>query len=343
MLQGTDQKRFGLRASRKYAQIAVVFAAYFITGRLGLVTPFTSGNISPVWPAAGVALAAALLCGFRVWPGIAGGAFLVNFLSPIPYIAAFGLAFGNTLAALTGAFLLRRIPNFHTSLSRLRDVLGLIVLAALGSTMVSATIGVAVLFGTHVRPWSDAGSAWLMYWLGDGMGVLLLAPVVMTFHNLFKIRNTAQIAELVALLALLATACFAIFSDHLFAALRLHVLAFAVFPFVIWAAIRFGVSGCGLSNLVIAAIATVETALGSGPFAQNNAFINAALLQVFFAVLSISGLILAAVVAERELAERERERLSREHLIQEAQLRLASIVESSDDAIIGKNYGWHYN
>ena|SRR5947207_1086738 len=104
MLQGTEQKRFALRASRKYAQIAVVFAAYFITGKFGLATPFTSGNISPVWPAAGVALAASLLCGFRVWPGIAGGAFLVNFLSPIPYMAAFGLAFGNTLAALKGGF-----------------------------------------------------------------------------------------------------------------------------------------------------------------------------------------------------------------------------------------------
>jgi PAS domain S-box-containing protein len=326
-----------LRPTRKYVQIAVVFAAYLTAGRLGLATPFTSGNISPVWPAAGVALAAATLCGFRVWPGIAAGAFLVNFLSPIPHLAAVGLAFGNTLAALTGTLLLRRIPNFHTSLSRLRDVLGLIVLAALVSTMVSASVGVLVLFGAHVRPWSDVGSAWLMYWLGDGMGVLLIAPLVMTFRDLLRVRGTARIAELAVLLVLLATTSLAIFSDQLFSALRLHVLGFAVFPFVIWAAIRFGVSGCALANLLIACIATIETALGSGPFAQNSAFINAALLQVFFAVLSISGLTLAAVIAERELAERERERLSRQQLIQEARLRLAAIVESSHDAIIGKD------
>jgi integral membrane sensor domain MASE1 len=140
------------------AQMAVVCAAYFVAGRIGLASPFTSGNISPVWPASGVALAAVLLCGGRVWPAIATGAFLVNYLSPIPHVAAVGLAAGNTLAALTGAFLLRQIPGFQRSLSRLRDVLGLIIFAALGSSMVSASIGVAVLFTTRVHAWSDLGS-----------------------------------------------------------------------------------------------------------------------------------------------------------------------------------------
>ena len=127
-----------------------------------------------MWPAAGVALSAVLLFGYRIWPGIAAAAFLVNW-SAIPHVAAAGLACGNTLAALTGAFLVRKAPNFDDSLSRLRDVLGLITYAGLVSTMVSASVGVAVLFATRVHPWSNARSAWLIYWLGDAMGILLVA------------------------------------------------------------------------------------------------------------------------------------------------------------------------
>lgn len=282
------------------AQIGIVCGAYFVSGRLGLATPFTSGNVSPVWPASGIALAAVLLWGYRVWPGIAAGAFLVNFLSLIPHAGALGLAVGNTLAALIGAFLLRQIAGFQPSLSRLRDVLGLIVFAAMVSPMVSASIGVAVLFADHVRPWSDVGAAWLMYWLGDGMGVLLVTPLLLAFPTLSKLRSRGRIAELTALVLLLAALCFFIYSDRTLFALKLNVLAFAVFPFVIWAAIRFGIGGCALSTVVIAAIATGATARGFGPFAQATPFMSAALLQVYFAVLSVSGLALAALIAERE-------------------------------------------
>jgi len=321
----------------EYLRLATVFVAYFVAGKLGLAAPFTSGDISPVWPASGVALSAVLLCGYRVWPAIMAGAFLVHFLSPIPHLAAIGLACGNTLAAWTGAFLLRRIRDFRASLSRLRDLLGLIVLAGLGSSMVSASIGVAVLSTARVRSWSDVGAAWLVCWFGDAMGVLLVTPLIVTFPALVNVVGKTRRAELAALLALLTIACLIVFHDPLFFALKLEVLAFAVFPFVMWAAIRFGVSGCALSNLLIAGIATAETVIGSGPFAQNTALINAILLQVFFAVLSVAGLTLAAVTAEREVAEKERQGFVQEQLLRAGRLRLAAIVESSDDAIIGKD------
>jgi len=72
-------------------KLVFVLAAYFVAGRIGLSVPFTSGNVSPVWPPSGIALAAILIWGDRVWPGIALAAFLVNFLSPIPHPAALGL------------------------------------------------------------------------------------------------------------------------------------------------------------------------------------------------------------------------------------------------------------
>jgi PAS domain S-box-containing protein len=318
------------------AQAAIVFAAYFVAGKLGQATSnIRSSNLGPVWPAYGVALASFLLCGYQVWFGIAAAAFLVAFSSPVPHVAALGQATGATLAALTGAFLLRRVAQFRPSLSRLRDALALIVLGALGSAMVSATNGVSVLYATHVQAYSGLGSAWLIYWLGDATGVLLVAPLILTAPDLLKIRPRDRIGEFVVLLLLLTATCFIVFGDLPLIPIKLHFLAFAVLPFVMWAAIRFGVSGAALSTLLVATIATVETALGAGPFAQNTPFTNAVLLDVYFAVLSVSGMTLAAVIAEREHSEREREELARKQAAMEVRLRLATIVESSDDAIIG--------
>jgi PAS domain S-box-containing protein len=335
MIQAADEGRVAPHAVGKYlAQIAIVFAVQFAAGKLGDALAINSGGIGPVWPASGIALAALLLFGYQVWPGVVAGAFLLAFLSPLPHIAAAVYAAGTTLAALTGMFLLRRVVNFCTSLSRLRDALGLIVFGAFGSSLVSASIGVSLLYTTHVRGWSGFGSAWLIYWLGDSMGVLLVTPLVLTFPNLLRIRSRVRIAEFTALLLFVTVACFIVFGDLPLIPVRLHVLAFAVLPFVMWAAIRFGVSGATLSTFFVAAIATVATVLGSGPFAKNSPFTNAVLLDVFFAVLSVSGMTLAAVIAEREEAERGRERLVRERAEAEARLRFAAIVESSEDAII---------
>ena len=337
MIRTADERRVAPRGVGKYvAQIAMVFAVQFAAGKLAEVLPIiNSGGVGPVWPASGIALAAFLLFGYQVWPGVAAAAFLLTLLSPIPPVAAIAYGLGSTLAALSGAFLLRRVVNFDPSLSRLRDALGLIVLGAFSSSVVSASIGVSVLYAIHVRGWSGFGRAWLIYWLGDSMGVLLVTPLVLTFPNLLRIRPQVRIAEFAALLLLLTVACFIVFGNLPLVPVRLNVLAFAVLPFVMWSAIRFGVSGATLSTLFIAIIATVETAVGSGPFAQNTPFTNAVLLDVFFAVLSVAGMTLAAVIAEREQAEREREHLVRKQAAMEARLRLATIVESSDDAIIG--------
>jgi len=337
--QAVENVRTPPRVVWKYlVQITIVFVAYFAAGKLGQATAnIRSSNLGPVWPAYGIALAALLLYGYRVWVGIAAAAFLVAFLSAVPHVAAVGQAAGATLAALIGAFLLRRIAKFDSSLSRLRDALALIVLGALGSAMVSASIGVSTLYAAHVRAYTGIGSAWLIYWLGDSTGVLLVTPLVLTAPNLLRIRTRVRIAEFAALLLLLTLVCIIVVGDLPLIPVKLHFLAFAVLPFVIWAAIRFGVSGAAMSTLIVSAIATVATAFGFGPFAQNTSFTNAVLLDVFFAVLSVSGLTLAAVIAEREKAESERERLVREQAAMEVRLRLATIVESSDDAIISKD------
>jgi signal transduction histidine kinase len=300
-----------------------VFVAYFIAGRLGQATTnIRSSNLGPVWPAYGIALASFLAFGYRVWPGIVFSAFLIAFSSTVPTLAAAGQAIGATVAAVTGTLLLRRLPDFDPSLSRLSDALGLVVLGAFVSAMISASIGVFSLYVTHVEAYTGLPAAWLIYWLGDATGVLLITPLVFTVPALlFRLRSKADISAFATLFAMLAAACFIVFGDLPLIPIRLHVLAFAVLPFVMWAAIDFGIGGASLSVFIIATTATIATAFGLGPFAGNSAFTNAVLLDVFFAVLSISGLALGAVIAERERAKSEREELIRGQAATEARLR----------------------
>jgi PAS domain S-box-containing protein len=315
-------------------RFTIVFVAYFIAGRLGQATThIRSSNLGPVWPAYGVALAAILICGYRAWLPVAAAAFLVAFFSPVSHVAAVGQAVATTMAAMAGAVLLYRIGDFDRSLRRLKDALGLIALGGLGSAIVSATLGVLVLYATHVHAYSGLSAEWLIYWLGDATGALLVTPLVLRFGDLTKLTDRQRIAELAILLILLAVTCFLIFSDPPWISVKLHVLAFAVLPFIIWAAIRFGLGVTALSILCIAAIATVETALGSGPFASNTTVVNAVLLDVFFTVLSVTGLSLAAVIGEREHAEREREQVVSKQAALEERLRAANDLREREEKL----------
>jgi signal transduction histidine kinase len=288
-----------------------VFLAYFVAGKLGqATTTIRSSNLGPVWPAYGIALACLLTYGTQVWPAITASAFLVA-LSSVPTPAALGQAAAATLAATGGTLVLRRLPNFDPFLSRLRDALALIIIGAFGSALVSSSLGILSLYATGIQPYSGLQSAWLVYWLGDSTGVLLMTPLVFTLPRLFRPQFRPRIAELLLLLTLLTGACLVIFGDLPLIPIRLHALAFSVLPFVMWGAIAFGIAGATLSVFLTAVIATVLTALGSGPFAGNTAFVNALLLDVLFVVLAISGLTLAAVIAEREKAESHRDRHKR--------------------------------
>ena len=227
-------------------QLLIVFVAYFVAGKLGQATTnIRSSNLGPVWPAYGVALAVFLKYGFRVWPAVISSAFLVAMEGSVPPLAAAGQATAATVAAATGSWLLKRIPNFDPSLPRLRDALGLIVLGAFGSAVLSSLFGILSLYATGIQPYSGIGSAWLVYWLGDSTGVLLVTPLVFTLPQLLAIPSRARIAELLALITLTALGGFVVFGN--FFPVHLDVFAFAVLPLVMWAGIDFGIGGATLS------------------------------------------------------------------------------------------------
>src|SRR5215216_4032891 len=133
-------------------QIAIVALSYIFVARIGLSLDAVGGFATLVWPASGIALAALLLGGFRLWPAIAIGAFVANYLSGAPPLAAVGIAIGNSIEAVSGAYLLRKVPGFRYQLDRVRDVLAMIVLAAGLSTLVAATIGVTTLLAFDLIP-----------------------------------------------------------------------------------------------------------------------------------------------------------------------------------------------
>jgi integral membrane sensor domain MASE1 len=220
--QSRDTKWAKLRMLGIIVGLALV---YFGAAKLGLTMAVLAEQVSAVWPPTGIALVAVLVFGFRVWPGIWLGAFIANATANEPIFAACGIATGNTLEAIIGAWLLWRFCGFDNSLERLKDVLGLIVLAAGVSTTISATVGVASLCLGGVHPWSNFGALWRIWWLGDAMGNLVIAPILITATFRRTSWSFGRIAEAGALALGLAAVGLVVFNGRTTSDAPYHSLA----------------------------------------------------------------------------------------------------------------------
>jgi signal transduction histidine kinase len=328
----------GTRRLSYAAELVVLAALYVAAARMGLTIDAVAGFATLVWPASGIALAALLLRGFRLWPGVVIGALVANMLTGAPLLVALGIATGNTLEAVLGAYALRRIPGFRTSLDRVRDVLGLIVLAAGLSTMVSATIGVASLYlGGIVSP-TDLGRAWRAWWLGDLIGDLLVAPALLVWAGVARVRPVPQRwLEGTALAVSVIAICLIIFGRTTIRADTLQQ-AYLIFPMLIWAALRFEQRGAASTALLVSFMAVWSTAAGYGPFVRPVLYESLFALQTFMAVTAATFLVLGASIAERRLAIHdvqsaiaEQQRLHAERDL--SHQRLLTVLEQSPVAI----------
>jgi serine phosphatase RsbU (regulator of sigma subunit)/integral membrane sensor domain MASE1/anti-sigma regulatory factor (Ser/Thr protein kinase) len=284
------------------ARVAVVALAYFVTAKLGLELSYAHGSVTAVWPPTGIALAAVLIWGPRLWLGVALGAFLANSWTGVSLGTVLGITTGNTLEALVGAYLLRRV-RFRPSLDRVRDVIALAALAAGLSTTVSATVGVTSLLLSGSVSAGDYGSTWRVWWLGDMGGDLLVAPLLLVAATSMRSSwRPARVGEAGALLVVLLAACALALS-------RDEPLAYLVFPALIWAALRFRQPGAAAASVVVAAIAVWLTERGVGPFVRGSPDESLLLSQTFMGVAAATALLLAAATTERMRAEQERARL----------------------------------
>jgi integral membrane sensor domain MASE1/GAF domain-containing protein len=273
-----------------------------LAARLGLKMAYVQSNTSPVWPPTGIALAALLIFGYRLWPGVSLGIFLGSLLTGAPFNLALGLALGNTLEALVGAYLLNRFFNFHTAIDRIQDVVGLVIVS-LFATTVSATIGTGTLVLTGMSGPNSLVPIWLTWWIGDLLGALVIAPILMVWasETTFKLDSRLRI-EAGALIALLTLVTWYVFSNPSSASIYHQALIYLIFPFIIWAAIRFGQRGASTAVILVSGIAIWGTVQGTGPFSLESKNDSLVLLQTFSAVVSLTALILAAATTERKRA-----------------------------------------
>src|SRR5262249_38070774 len=153
------------------ARVLLLAVLYLALTKLGRMLAFPEGHLSPIWLPAGIALAALLLFGYRLWPGVALGSFLASVSAGRPFVAALPVGLGSGLGPLLGAYLLRRVVKFRNSLERPEDILGLMLLGAGLSTMVSATVGAGSLCLAGAFPWNDFSRVWWIWWVGDALGV----------------------------------------------------------------------------------------------------------------------------------------------------------------------------
>lgn len=263
------------------------------------------GVAAPVWPPTGIALAALLLLGREVWPGVFLGAFSVNFSVGVPMVAAFGIAVGNTLEAWCAAYYLVRITNFQPALKRLSDVLGLAVFGALGTTLISAVIGTSTIWLAGMITTSQFRAALATWWLGDMVGNLVVAPFLLTWGNTISHRTIPRrLSEAFALLILLSGTAYYVFGDGTFAFEQDYPLEFLVFPFVIWAALRLGPRGTSLATLAISVIAIWQALHHRGFFGAGELHEGLFVLQIFIGITALTGMILAATIAEREASQK---------------------------------------
>jgi PAS domain S-box-containing protein len=273
---------------------AAVAGAYIGAAKLGLELSVAHGVISPVWPPTGIALAALLLLGPRYWPAIALGAFVSNATSGVSADIAAVISVGNTLEALAGVYLLRRV-DFRPSLDRARDVMWLALLAAFVSTAISATNGVTTLALAGSSAASPYGSAWVLWWLGDAMGDLLVAPVLLIAATRLPKLDRARLLEALGLLALLAGTSAAVFLGGWWR------YPYPIFPLLVFATLRFRQLGAAAGCLIVAGFAIAGVVSGDTPLG-GDATTTVQILQALLAFAAVSLLVLGATLTEREQA-----------------------------------------
>ena len=280
-------------------------AAYFVAAELGLALVETHGNVSPVWPPTGIAIAGLLILGGRAWPAVLAGAFLANLRTGVPAGVALGIGVGNTLEALTACVLLQQ-AGFRNGLERVHDVVALVLLAVFSSPIVSATIGVASLYLGGALQGAKWSHLWFVWWAGDAGGALLVTPVLLTWHDAWRRgADWQRLRQALPAATALVAVCVFVFRLELSPAVRSYPLEYAVLPVLFWIALRFGQVGSATALLTVAVTAIWGTLKGVGPFTPGSWEESIWMQQAFLGVVGITVMVVTAVISERRSSENE--------------------------------------
>lgn len=299
---------------RQYWLVIISIALlYFGTARLAMTALDLGVEPSPVWPPAGLALAALVWQGRRVWLGVTLGILLVNCSLGAPWIVSLGSTVGSTSEAVAGAWMLRRC-HFNVAMERLQDVLQFVGVAILAPVL-SATFNTSVARATGFLSLNQVEQNWWTIWLGDSMGILVFTPLLLTLlaqpgrwrpRNWdFQLPQLRRITEIGLCLTLLAIVSWILFHLRISADVAQYPIEYLPFPLVVWAALRLGQPSSVFASFILSSIAIGGTVAGYGPFvtqAQTASQV-VLLLQAFLGVITVTTLILASVMAERRHTE----------------------------------------
>jgi len=273
---------------------------YFTSAKLSLNLAFINASASAVWPPTGIAIAALVVLGYRFWPAIFLGAFLANFTTAGTFLTSLGIATGNTLEGVVGAYLLNRFAHGKYAFEKPQDifrfsVVGLVV------PLISATIGVCSLALTGLASSTEIVPVWITWWLGDATGALIVAPFLIILNSQpFPKWSFMELIERLSLLIILVIVSHFTFGGIPIFGVRDYPIDFIVFPVLLWVAFRFGVLETATATLILSAIAIFDTLQGFGPFIRSSPNRSLLLLQSFTAVVTITKVMVAAVIAQRK-------------------------------------------
>ena len=323
-----ESREFRIGGRARAALVAILAAlGYYAGARLGYRFAIPGGDVM-LWPASGVMLGLMLSGQRRDWPAIIAGGLIGSIVSDTQshygVVFALGAAAANVGETLAAALLVGWLLRRRITLSSLRDVGVLVFGAVVLSNAVTAILGALVM---HQRFHTPLVRAWFFWWIGDGLGMLIVAPVVITGvlaaqHPRFKTRSAAEAVLVFGALA--AISQITLGPSYSWAT---GPGPFATFPLLLWAGLRFGPSGAAGATLLVAAIATWNAALHLGPFTGTSSSVIDTAMQTYtyLTVTSLCALTPAAVVAEREASARRQS---------ESEDRYRSVVEAATDAIV---------
>jgi integral membrane sensor domain MASE1 len=307
-IRGTLRAALNRHATAIYlAQVVLLALAYGAVGKLSVGLSSRYDIVALVYAPDGIALAVGLCLGARVWPGVFLGELAWTLANGQPLPTSLAMAVGNTLDLVVGVYVLRTRFGFAVSLERPRDVLALGLTVALVCAPISACVGVGTLWlAGQVAP-DEVLSTWLSWWLANVMGQILVTPVLLTWAADHRVtwsrwRQFDAAATIVVLVAVTELAF------GRWAALGLYhpALLFAIFPLLIWTAIRFSPREAATAALAVVVMAVEATMSDLGPLAAGTTEARLVYLNIFMVGAALTALGVAAVFAERRTLEEAR-------------------------------------
>src|SRR5712691_3464745 len=293
-----------LRGFARYVVILLtVAAAYFAVAKSGLALASIHPSATPIWPPTGLALAAVLLWGPRVWPAIFVAAFFANATTAGSTLTSFAIAACNTLEAIVNGYLIERWSGGRTTFDTPAGVAKFALIGLAPGTVISATIGVASLSLAGHADWASFAPIWLTWWLGDVGGALVITPVVVSWASGTRSPGRADLGEAAAIFVAACAVGLIAFSPLIEQSGYRAPLAFLAIVPLLWAALRAGQRDTATVALILSCFAVWGTVSGGGPFSQRTLNESFLLLLTFIISCSVPSLALSAEVEARRQTE----------------------------------------